>query len=236
MTTVPKKPKRKSLQRGIAQVRNGARGSTISAPDAPLHTAKPTEPRNVSGDRHSASYAMRKILAIVFAETRDTEAYVPLEGHDVRIEGNRAFFKLLPNSRCAIPHMIYRDLVQMYPDTITADGGFWLHDALTFGVEAVFETASDLAMLGDLSRFGANTLTILGDLISKHFRAKILLDQLKATNWNLAHTAERLRLGYGTANVLRTIHDLGLTEEYEKAKAAGKIKRGGRRPRVEIPK
>jgi ribosomal protein L28 len=76
-----------------------------------------------------------------------------------------------------------------------------------------------------------NTLTLVG---KKAMRAR-LLAELRLTQWNMAHTAERLRLG-SSAHVLRYIDELGLHEEHANAKARGLLSVGGRRKRVEIPR
>lgn len=54
-----------------------------------------------------------------------------------------------------------------------------------------------------------------------------LLKELKKHDWVLKDVAEVLELN-GTANLLRAIKQLGLTEEYEAAKVSGKITHGPR--------
>jgi transcriptional regulator with GAF, ATPase, and Fis domain len=56
---------------------------------------------------------------------------------------------------------------------------------------------------------------------------KALLAELRRTDWNLSSTAEALGMTTG-GNVLRAIRRLGLVDEYEAAKADGKIRPGGR--------
>lgn len=51
--------------------------------------------------------------------------------------------------------------------------------------------------------------------------------ELKRQGWNMSATARALSMT-NTANVLRSIKLLGLTVEYDAAKAAGKIAPGGR--------
>ncbi len=64
-------------------------------------------------------------------------------------------------------------------------------------------------------------------LIGEEAQRKALLATLKERDWNLSATAEALDLG-GSGNVIRAIHALGLDEEYEKARAQGKITPGPR--------
>ncbi len=54
---------------------------------------------------------------------------------------------------------------------------------------------------------------------------KKLLAALRASGWNLTETAEGLRL-HAPSAVIRYIGSLGLTEEYEAAKARGDVKQG----------
>jgi hypothetical protein len=122
------------------------------------------------------------------------------------------------------------------PSRVPADSSYWLDSLLLSIGDALADAAGDLVEVGDLSAASTNTLSLIGELLSRRVRQWILLSELQRTEWNLAHTAERLRLGYGTANVMRAIKDLDLLPDYEAARAAGMIKRGGRRPRVNPPK
>jgi transcriptional regulator with GAF, ATPase, and Fis domain len=56
---------------------------------------------------------------------------------------------------------------------------------------------------------------------------KALLAELRRADWNLSTAAEALGMT-SAANVLRSIRRLGLVEEYDAAKASGKIRPGGR--------
>ena len=63
--------------------------------------------------------------------------------------------------------------------------------------------------------------------IGEEAQRAALLRELKRHDWVLKDVAEALEIG-GTANLLRAIKQLGLVEEYEAAKAAGKITHGPR--------
>lgn len=97
----------------------------------------------------------------------------------------------------------------------------WLRD------EPVALTCDDLERLGSLEHAENNTLSWLGNRVSHYLRRALLLRELEAARWNMADVSRRLRLGYGSSPTLRAIRELGLTPEYETAKAAGKIKHGG---------
>jgi hypothetical protein len=71
-----------------------------------------------------------------------------------------------------------------------------------------------------------NTVTAMGSLVSAALRRELLLAALELNEWNLARTADFIGAGSSAAPVLRMIRDLGLTEEYEKARAGGRIKPG----------
>lgn len=70
---------------------------------------------------------------------------------------------------------------------------------------------------------GKSLLTETGDAAQR----ALLLKTLKAHGWNLTATAEALRLS-AASSVIRAIHNLGLTEEYEAARDAGKLRPGPR--------
>lgn len=107
--------------------------------------------------------------------------------------------------------------------TELADFLSWLHANPTALTEA------DLRKLGGPEEMGVNVLSWLGNRVSYHLRRRVLLNELEAAAWNMAAVSKRLRLGYGSGPALRSIRELGLTPEYEAAKTAGKIKRGGAR-------
>ena len=56
---------------------------------------------------------------------------------------------------------------------------------------------------------------------------KLLLSELRRQSWNLTGTATALRMT-GPSNVLHAIKRLGLSAEYDAAKAAGKVSPGNR--------
>lgn len=71
------------------------------------------------------------------------------------------------------------------------------------------------------------TLAEIGREASHEAQRKALLAELKANDWNLTATSQELGLSNGS-NVIRSIRTLGLEDEYEAAKAAGKIPKGPR--------
>lgn len=56
---------------------------------------------------------------------------------------------------------------------------------------------------------------------------KLLLATLKRHRWNLGHTATELRL-HGAPAVIRYLRRLGMSAEYDAAKADGRVKAGAR--------
>lgn len=56
-----------------------------------------------------------------------------------------------------------------------------------------------------------------GDEAKHAAERALLLKTLKSNAWNLTHTARALEMP-GPSQVLRSIKDLGLSDEYEKAK------------------
>lgn len=58
---------------------------------------------------------------------------------------------------------------------------------------------------------------------------EVLLKTLRESGWNLTATAEALRMS-AASSVIRAIHNLGLDEEYERAREKGHV-RPGARPR-----
>lgn len=70
----------------------------------------------------------------------------------------------------------------------------------------------------------------VGRAAAKAAQRETLLEALKANGWNLTATAEALGMGSLPSSVIRSIKTLGLEEEYEKARASGKISPGNRRP------
>lgn len=88
-------------------------------------------------------------------------------------------------------------------------------------IEAAHQQASVLSQGFEVS------LSYLDTLVSFHLRRAVLLDVLRAHNWNLTRASEALHMG-GSGNVLRTIRDLALTGEYHEAKAKGLVRVGAR--------
>lgn len=109
-------------------------------------------------------------------------------------------------------------------------GRSWVPLVEALGPDALADVCSQLGELPELSRCSQSTLTAIGAMVSVALRRRVLLNELENTGWSLAHTGERLRIGY-PANVVHEIERLGLVAEYEAAKASGKVKHGGRRKR-----
>jgi len=96
----------------------------------------------------------------------------------------------------------------------------------THGDEALHLARAELIALERPADMGTNALSWLGGRVSYHLRRAVLLDALRANDWNLTHTARVLRDHSG--NVSRHIRDLGLADELKKAKAAGCARVGAR--------
>jgi hypothetical protein len=120
------------------------------------------------------------------------------------------------------------------PPVDARDGAYWVNRILAHGANALLQAAATLVVEADLELLPNNTLSTIGDLVSVAIRRALLLQQLEATDWNLAHTADKLRLG-STPNVLREIKRLDLSAEYERAKLQGRITRSGHRVRATEP-
>ncbi len=73
----------------------------------------------------------------------------------------------------------------------------------------------------------ARSLAEVGRLAAEAAQRKTLLASLRRHDWNMSATARELSMT-NTANVLRAIKRLELSDDYERAKAAGKIAPGGR--------
>jgi hypothetical protein len=111
------------------------------------------------------------------------------------------------------------------------DGATWIAPLLEAAPDAISEAAETLASHRDLTFSATSTLALVGNLVANGIRRRMLLKELQATGWNLRHASDRLRLGYGTGNILRAIRDLGLSDEYERIKAEGKVQILGRKKR-----
>lgn len=99
---------------------------------------------------------------------------------------------------------------------------------VALGDEAVRRMAVEWAALPYPTEPKTNLLLWLGARVSHHLRRAWLLGELNARGWNLARTGAALGIG-STPHVLRAIRALELVEEYDKAKAAGLERRGGRK-------
>lgn len=62
--------------------------------------------------------------------------------------------------------------------------------------------------------------------IGRDAMRKALLDEVERADWNLSVVAESLRLECAS-NVARTMENIGLGEELQRAREAGKVARGG---------
>jgi hypothetical protein len=112
------------------------------------------------------------------------------------------------------------------------DGRRWVGTFLAAGARALLETAAVLDTTPDLpARAKGNTLSFMVDELSTALRKHVLESTLRATNWNLTHTAERLRLGDASA-VIREIKRADLSEEYRAAKKSGAVAPGGHKIRA----
>ncbi len=89
--------------------------------------------------------------------------------------------------------------------------------------KAVKATATKSSRPGATAPRVRSALADAGDAAMR----KLLLATLKRNNWNLTGAATELRMT-GPSNVLHSIKRLGLSTEYEAAKAAGKVSPGNR--------
>lgn len=67
----------------------------------------------------------------------------------------------------------------------------------------------------------------VGREAARREQRKFLLEVLERNDWNLSKTARETGLD-NASNVTKEIHKVGLTTEYEAAKAAGKVSKGSR--------
>lgn len=99
---------------------------------------------------------------------------------------------------------------------------------LMASMEAGFVAAAE--MLG-AAEPQTNTLTAMGDAVSRAVRTRVLLEVLEKNQWNLSKTAVDLRITAGAPAVSRLVRDLGLSDAYKAAIEAGKVDPRGRRPK-----
>ncbi len=70
-------------------------------------------------------------------------------------------------------------------------------------------------------------LTLAAEAAATEAKRALLLKTLNELGWNLSRAAEALEMP-GASQVIRAIRDTGLDAEYEAARAAGKVRPGGR--------
>lgn len=93
--------------------------------------------------------------------------------------------------------------------------------------------AAALATPARATEAPSRSLAEIGRDAARKAQREALLATLEACGWNLSEAARRLRLG-AARNTLRLIPRLGLSAEYDEAKAMGKITHDPR-PRVVVP-
>lgn len=93
-------------------------------------------------------------------------------------------------------------------------------------IEALVEASIELHGF-DAEQSDTNTLSALGNLVSKVVRRHVLLRELEAADWVLPTVSDRLRMG-GSNNVTKAIAQLGLDAELKAARRAGKARQGRR--------
>lgn len=81
----------------------------------------------------------------------------------------------------------------------------------------------------------ARSLAEIGRDAARKAQREALLATLEACGWRLTEAGAAIGLNGGAGNVLRSIRSLGLSAEYEAAKAAGKIRHGGVRKSKRTP-
>jgi hypothetical protein len=111
------------------------------------------------------------------------------------------------------------------------DGRHWYSDILTIGVDAVLNTAHEIARTRDLTKCRANLLATISASMTTRIRAALLLRCLERTNWNLTHAAQVLQMGTHPSVIIREIRTLGLDAEYARAQRGGRVFRSGHRTR-----
>lgn len=105
---------------------------------------------------------------------------------------------------------------------IAADSAYWAGEVLTLAGDIIIDAVAELYEIGDLSGRSGSALSIIGDAVSAAARRRVLQLDLIRTDYNLTHTAARLRMGYGTGNVLRAIKELGLEDDYRQHAKRGR--------------
>lgn len=199
----------------------------------PLETSAPPESPDSLGEYVSFLGQMQHVVANTPEEATHAEAArvhltTVLQRYAFMLEGN--YYRTtqrVPRASTWWPdtfdHILEEDLKQSGMVDGTAP---WVRVLLALGARAVIDATSALITSGDISLYGSNVVTALGNLVSMALRRSVLLHALDQNNWNLAHTAKALRIAHGAPTVIRLIKDLGLQTHYDQAKAAGRTQRG----------
>lgn len=119
------------------------------------------------------------------------------------------------------------------------DGAVWRKLMLSMMPAAMLDALADVVACEDLRLHGGNPVSSIGHLMSVAIRRRILHDALEASSWRLSEVAKGLQLG-GVGNLLRTIREVGLEPELERARAEGLVRRGGDRrspaAKIKVPR
>jgi hypothetical protein len=108
------------------------------------------------------------------------------------------------------------------------DGASWRKLLLSLMPAATLDALADVIACEDLRVHRGSPISTIGHLLSVAIRRRILRYALESANWKLSEVAKELQLG-GTGNLLRTIKEVGLEPELERARADGRVQRGGDR-------
>ena len=95
-----------------------------------------------------------------------------------------------------------------------------------FVIEAFVDASIALESF-DPEQCNVNTLSALGNLVSRSVRRRVLLETLTSCDWRLIDVSDALRMG-GANNVTKAIVQLNLDDELKAARKAGKAKQGRR--------
>lgn len=154
-------------------------------------------------------------------------AWLPVAAPELTVDGHRDGIVKLPeqyvhyrgaSGSCVskvVPDLYARFYVysQKHPEDPANFVDLILHE----GMAAVREVAAEFLERTDLDDVENNTLSFLGDQVSRRLRAEVLWHKLEANQFNLARTAVALRMKGGSAAVRREILTLGLSDRYDKA-------------------
>ena len=155
------------------------------------------------------------VLATIEGEGADESVVVPEDG--------------VPRQN-GVLGQIAPDLTQRFTTTDAAEsvlnesrgvaptrGAYWSDEIVGFGADAVLEVEEEFRKIRDVDALRHNVLSEVSDRIALALRRRMLLATLRATKWNLSHTAERLRLG-DVSGVVREIKRVGLSAEHAAAR------------------